>query len=66
MLTSYHFQGHYYAHNLSLNEFGVPYFSGFFNGNADVILRFRYFGKFKKVVVSILNVTAYGGYRAVK
>lgn len=53
-------------HNVTMNGFGVPYFSGLFNWDADAIFRFRSFGKFKKVIVSLLNITAYGGYRIVK
>lgn len=53
-------------HNLTLNGFGVPNFSGLFNGDADVILRYRFVGKFKKALVSMMNITAYGGYRLVK
>lgn len=60
------FQGHYYVHNLTLNGFGLPNFSGLFNDDADVMLRYRFVGKFKKVLVSMMNITAYGGYRVVK
>lgn len=49
-----------------MNGFGIPNFGGLVIGDADNVLKFKFFGKFKKNLVSLLNVTSYGGYRNMK
>lgn len=53
-------------HNFTLNRLGVPNFSGFLIADADVIINISIFGKFKKKLVSMMNITIDGGYRFVK
>lgn len=65
-IKSWLFQGHYYVHNLTLNRLGIPNFSGFLTGDGDVIVKLSFIGKFKKKLVSLLNITGTGGYRFVK
>lgn len=53
-------------HNFTLNRLGVPNFNGFHKTDADVIIDISIFGKFKKKLVSMINITIDGGYRFVK